>query len=68
MMGEVVPAYFFSKHAAERIQKAFPDAQIVVSLRDPVKRAISHYLHLRKYGFTDLEFEPTLERFPHIVL
>lgn len=67
LMAEVVPAYFFSKGVPERIRETFPDARIVVSLRHPVRRAVSHYLHLRKYGFTDLGLEQALERFPHIV-
>jgi hypothetical protein len=31
-----------------------------------VRRAVSHYLNLRKYGFTDLDIDSALERFPNI--
>ena len=55
LMVEVAPTYFFSDAAPERIAETIPDAQIVVTLRDPVRRAVSHYLNLRKYGFTDLD-------------
>jgi Sulfotransferase family len=66
LMVEVVPAYFFRRGVAERIRETIPDAQIVVSLRDPVRRAVSHYLHLRKYGFTDLDLGAALDRYPTI--
>ena len=36
------------------------------TLREPVGRAVSHYLNLRKYGFTDLGIERALETFPNI--
>ncbi len=66
LMVEVVPSYFFSKGVPERIRDTIPDARIVVSLRDPVQRAVSHYLQLRKYGFTDLNIEQALHRLPKI--
>jgi sulfotransferase family protein len=66
LMVEVVPAYFFRNGVAERIRETIPEAQIVVSLRNPVRRAVSHYLHLRKYGFTKLDIGDALDRFPNI--
>lgn len=66
LMIEIVPAYFFKSGVPERIRETIPDARIVVSLRDPVQRAVSHYLHMRKYGLTDLDVEQALGRFPQI--
>ena len=65
-MVEVAPTYFFSDAVPDRIAETIPDAQIVVSLREPVRRAVSHYLNLRKYGFTDLDIARALETFPNI--
>lgn len=35
---------------AERIHELFPRARLIVSLRDPVRRALSHYWHARRHG------------------
>ena len=48
LMIEVAPTYFFSDAVPDRIVETIPEAQIVVSLRDPVRRAVSHYLNLTK--------------------
>ncbi len=66
LMVEVAPSYFFADDVPERIVETIPEAQIVVSLRDPVRRAVSHYLNLRKYGFTNLDIARALETFPNI--
>jgi len=34
----------------QRIAEQFPAARLLVSLRDPVKRALSHYWHARRHG------------------
>ena len=41
--GEASPYYLFHPLAAERLARDFPDVRIIVSLRDPVDRAYSHY-------------------------
>ncbi len=46
VVGEASPYYLFHPAVAERISKTAPDTKIVVLLRDPVKRAISHHLHM----------------------
>jgi Sulfotransferase domain len=66
LMVEVAPTYFFSDDAPERIVATISGAKIVVTLREPVRRAVSHYLNLRKYGFTDLDIDRALEMFPNI--
>ena len=42
-IGEASPIYLDSPQAAERIAKFNPDAKIIVTLRDPVSRAVSGY-------------------------
>ena len=43
--GEATPYYIFHPHAAGRIKQAYPDAKIIMLLRNPVDRAYSHYLY-----------------------
>ena len=47
---EASPDYMFNPAAAERMARMVPDAKIVVLLRDPVERAISHYFHELRRG------------------
>ncbi|MEM7619673.1 MAG: sulfotransferase [Pseudomonadota bacterium] len=44
LRGDFSPSYLFYPVAAERIYNFNPKARIIVMLRDPVKRALSHYL------------------------
>lgn len=47
---EASPDYLFNPLAAERMATLVPDARIIVLLRDPVERAISHYFHELRRG------------------
>ncbi len=47
--------------AAARIAKALPDVKLIYLMRDPVKRAYSHYAHHMRLGVT-CTFEQALER------
>jgi hypothetical protein len=46
--GEIGASYFASTEARERIHEVAPEALILVSVRDPVERAFSTYVHLKK--------------------
>jgi hypothetical protein len=59
--GESSPYYMFHPLAPARIATDLPAARIVVLLRDPVDRAYSQFLHERRRGYENLEFEPALE-------
>jgi len=54
IVGEASPYYLFHPAGAERMAQAIPGAKIIVLLRDPVKRAISHHLHMvfEHYSYT----------------
>ncbi|MFB8798046.1 MAG: tetratricopeptide repeat protein [Microcoleus sp.] len=52
LTGEASPSYFDSLEAPERLYSAFPEAKLVVLLRNPVDRAISQF-----YRLTDLNWE-----------
>ena len=54
-------SYLGVPEARERITAAFPDAHVVVQLRDPVDRAVSHYRFSRSSGLEDLPLEAALD-------
>jgi hypothetical protein len=43
--GEASPGYLFHPHVPRRIFQLLPNVKLIVLLRDPVDRAISHYFH-----------------------
>ncbi|MCC5897964.1 MAG: sulfotransferase [Phormidium sp. BM_Day4_Bin.17] len=53
--GEASPTYLNSPKAAERMYRAFPEMKLIVLLRNPVDRAISHYHHWVRFK---KEFRP----------
>lgn len=48
IVGEASPSYMFFPYCADEIAKACPKARILIVLRDPVSRAVSHYRHNRR--------------------
>ena len=44
------PSYFASELGRFRLKKNFPEAKIIITLRNPIKRTISHYKHFLKLG------------------
>lgn len=52
--GEASPYYIFHPLVPQRIAKVLPDIKLIVLLRDPVDRAISHYHHAVRWGFEKL--------------
>lgn len=47
LIGEASPSYLPSQKAPARIYKFFPNVKLIISLRNPTDRAISHYYHQR---------------------
>ncbi len=64
---EVAPTYFHSVHATDRVGRTLGQIPIVVTLREPVARAYSLYLHLKRYGFTDLPLREAVQTLPDIL-
>jgi hypothetical protein len=58
---EATPDYLFHPHAPARAAEIVPDAKIIVLLRNPVERAISHYLHMVAIGLESLPLPDALE-------
>ena len=42
-IGEITPTYFAKPHVMQRIAEDYPDIQLIIILRHPVDRLISHY-------------------------
>ena len=49
-------------HAAQRIAAMLPDVPLIVLLRNPVERAISHYFHSHRNGREPLSIEQAMEQ------
>lgn len=62
MTGEATPYYLFHPLALERMREVVPDTKVIVLLRDPRRRAVSHYWHEVRLGFEDLSLEEALAR------
>jgi sulfotransferase family protein len=59
---EATPYYLPHPLAPERVHAQLPDAKLIVMLRDPVDRAISHYHHSLDTGREQLPLERAIER------
>lgn len=65
--GEISPSYFHEASVPQRLSVYRPDARILVSLRDPVERALSQHRHMVRIGMVDgpdLSFESALQTNP----
>jgi hypothetical protein len=62
MIGEKTTYYICYPHAPKRALETNPDMKIIALLRDPVRRAYSHYLDELAYETEHGTFEEALER------
>jgi hypothetical protein len=53
---DACPYYLFHPFAVERMAQALPEAKVLVMLRDPVRRAESHFHHSVSHGHERLSF------------
>jgi hypothetical protein len=49
IVGEFTPKYLRSPKIAKLIKKHYPDTKLIISLRNPISRAFSHYNFLKKH-------------------
>lgn len=65
-IGETSPSYFCDPRVPIRVRRYNPAARIIVSLRDPVERALSNHRHEVRVGHVrgDLSFTGGLENNP----
>lgn len=64
LTGEASPYYLAYPHAPRRLYEVAPNAKLVVMLRNPVDRALSHYHHQIRHGREDLSFEDAIRAEP----
>lgn len=60
IMGEASVSYLFYESVPQRIYDFNPNAKIIIVLRDPVERAISHFLMDRRLGYCSHSLETIL--------
>ena len=58
---EAAPYYLFHPAVPGRMAEVSPDARIIILVRDPVQRALSHHNHEVKRGFETEDFATALE-------
>ena len=58
---EAAPYYLFHPAVPGRMAEVSPDARIVILVRDPVQRALSHHNHEVKRGFETEDFPTALK-------
>ena len=58
------PYYLFHPAVPRRMRELLPDVRLIVLLRDPVRRAYSHYWHERDKGQEELSFEAAIDAEP----
>lgn len=64
---EIAPTYFDSTAARDRIAANNAACRVLVTLRNPVDRAFSSYLHLRKTEGVTSPFEQAMKEHPTIL-
>lgn len=60
--GEATPYYIFHPHALERIRQTAPNAKLLIMLRNPIDRAMSHYHFEVRLGLEDLPLKEALQQ------
>lgn len=64
--GEISQTYLYSERAPARVRGYRPDMRLVVTPRNPVDRAFSHYLWHVRNGEVTVSFEQALEERPYL--
>lgn len=62
--GEKSTSYLESEKAARAIKQNFPAAKILVMLRDPIERAISHFSFTKDHGLEPFDIERAFQEEP----
>jgi len=64
LTGEGSPYYLFHPLVPQRLYESFPETRLIVLLRNPVDRAISHYYWQVKLGYESLSLEDAIHTEP----
>jgi len=70
-VGEASVSYLFYPSVPGRIRQMVPEAKIIMSLRNPVERAFSHYFMEHKLGYVnatleDIVLKKTTHKYAHL--
>ena len=65
--GEIGPSYFDVEYIPERIYSFNPNCKIIITLRDPISRALSLYRHHWARGRVKGSFQEAVEQMPRIL-
>jgi hypothetical protein len=60
--GEATPYYLLHPLAPQRVASDLPQVRLIVLLRNPIDRAVSHHNHELVDGYEDLSLEDAVER------
>ena len=61
-IGEITNSYLYYQEAARNIFTRFPDAKVIMMLRNPIDRAFSHYLMDLRIGYETNDFMTALKK------
>lgn len=64
---EVAPSLFHSAEAPARVARTLGPVALIMAMRDPVARSWSHYLHLRRRGYTRAPLAEAIAQHPEII-
>jgi len=67
IVGEICHDYLFDPVAADRIMELIPKATLMVCLREPVDRAFSAYLNMRRNGWEIGTFAEACDAYPELL-
>ena len=69
LAGTASPQYMCDSRIPERMSKFVPDAKIIIVVRDPIERAVSHYKMLARWGIEKRTFDDAVSHQlqPHIL-
>lgn len=59
---EATPSYLIDPRVPKRISKMLPNVKLIVLLRNPIERALSHYHHNVLTGIENLSFEQAITK------
>jgi hypothetical protein len=65
--GEATPYYLFHPLVPEKVASTLPDVKLIVLLRDPVRRAISHFYHEVALGSETRSLDRAIAEEPEIM-
>ena len=63
IIGDASATYLYAPFAIERIKKSTPHSKILILLRNPIDRTISHYYHMCKINEGFASMHPNFEDF-----